>query len=762
MLLSLAAIAFLSRALVLFSSVKASRRELGNEHAPAVVREALVSEEVSAEIAALEDPVLVMFVTPGYLEQLHSWLCNTARMGDVHARTALFATSTETLFAVRAWDFPVHVFLLGSGDDERVSGGEEMVYGDADRKHLVLRRQLLIEELLVRGVSLLLVDIDYVWLRNPFEDPRVVAAPDVDVVATHSKLGSFDSICACFLRLNANERTLAFWRASVRHLGVAVASSPANASVVEQPSIEAAFLAHRYAHGLTATFLPLKDYVTGQIFWSSFFDEYGHSAVRPYLVHNNWFQRSVSHFTSKAHRAKFYGLWFLGKDGECDARRVADVLEGGRPIACERQLVDSRMSLMPLSTSIPLPPSFRDPCIDDFGFGSRLTVQRDTDRAADAAGVNETLSWMRFINYRQFCAMRDASCNEIAAPVFAASLARGDRTGITNTGAHWRQLVSLLIDRAIPTSRVLSYEPGKEWGRSAALCAAHSPLCYLQPLGRCDATGNSTLAGVARLTSDSQRDLRMATWTDARGESRAQAGVLRDDTPPAVAAPPDVVPGDPRSGRRAAVAAATLFALQPTAAVASRIDEVRAELGLRHPYLAMHVQRGETGNLNVSEYMAVASAFKERYGVSTAFVMTPYPWVVRKLRQYESAGWHFVVFGDSTHSPSGLRKSSHPGGGAVNALIELYLSAHADYWIGTLVGDFGVLTLLLQHGLYGRVGPYYALDRPETSVFADEAGLPQHNQFLSGQTFDCIRYYDRVRLPVCAGDQEQFDGLALV
>lgn len=723
---------------------------------------ASVTDDALKDIAALRAPVLVMFVTPGFLEQLHSWLCNTARMGDVHARTALFATSTDALLAVRAWGFPVRVFVFGSGGDAQI-GDEEAVYGDASRKHLVLRRQQLVEELLVRGIALLLVDIDYVWLRNPFEDPRVVAAPDVDVVATHSSLGPFDTVCACFLRLNANPRTLAFWRASVKHLDEAIAASPVNASVVEQPSIEAAFYAHRSAHGLTATFLPLYDYATGQIFVSSYFDEFGSAAVRPYLVHNNWLRRSGSHFSSKAHRAKFYGLWFLRDDGECDARRIAEVIAAGRPITCKAQLVDSRISRILLPTPTP---SLKDACVDeaDFGFGSRFSVARDADRSFDAAGINETLSWMKFMHYRQYCAMRDVSCAEVAAPVRAGSLAGGGWPRFV--GARWRRLVSLLLDRSLPTSRILAYEPG-QWGRAASSCAAESPLCYLQPLGRCEyAAPAAQPEESARSSSVQLQELRLATWTDAQGEAKAQAGLLRGVTPPAVAPPPFLANAGPLRGRRAASAAAVLFALQPTAAVAARIDETRAELGLRHPYLAMHMRGAESSydptafGLNVSEYMAVARAFRARYGVSTVFVVARNPGVVQELLQYESAGWRFVIHGGSTRSLAGARTRSL-GGGAVDALVELYLSAHADYWIGSLAGDLGVLTLLLQHGLYGRVGPFYALDRPTTGVFDDNSSLPLENQFLSGQTFDCDRYFDRVRLPVYAGDREQFHGSSL-
>jgi hypothetical protein len=698
-------------------------------------------------LATVREPVLVMFVTPAYVDQLHSWLCNTQRMGDVHARTALFATDAKTVLAVRLWGFSVQVFLLEGGDDELFAGGEEMVWGDANRKHLVLRRQQLVEALLARGVSLLLVDIDYVWLRNPYDDPRVIAAPDVDVVATHSKFGEFNTVCACFLRLNANSRTLAFWRASVKHLIAAISASPSGTSVVEQPSIMAAFHDHRSLHGLTATFLPVHDYATGQYFFAGYYDNVGSKAVRPYLVHNNYFLRSGSHFASKTHRAKFYGLWFVGNDGKCDVHRVAKVLEKGRPIACKEQLVDTSLVLKPVPTAAPKPPSWHDPCLDDdFGFEARATLWRDRGRAFDATGVAETQAWMRFMHYRQFCAFRHVSCDEIVAPVNSGLLSG------TGTGHRWRQLVSLLLDRALPASRVLAYEPGNMRGH---VCTARLPLCYLQPLGRCEFD-----AARPPPTRWPQQDLRKAPWTDAYGRPKAQAGLLRGGTePPAVAAPPFTTSS---RERRAVAAAATLFALQPTLAMARRIALTRISLGLRHPYLAMHVfdidgrAASNAPPFNVSAYMAAADAFRARFGVSTMFVVTNNDTLMRELQAYESTGWHFA-FGRGRGSSKHRATTGHAAreGSVVSTLTDLYISAHADYWIGTLSSDVSVLALLMQHGLYGRLGPYYSFDFPASSVYR-EAAAPLEDQMLSGQPFHCTtrNYYDRVRL--FAGDNEQF------
>ena len=140
---------------------------------------------------------------------------------------------------------------------------------------------------------------------------------------------------------------------------------------------------------------------------------------------------------------------------------------------------------------------------------------------------------------------------------------------------------------------------------------------------------------------------------------------------------------------------------------------VRAELArVPSPYVAMHVRHGdkatETKNatFGLSAYLDVMRARLPH--VRNVWLMTEDDAVIEETRRHPDMSFFFTNTSRTNQAEWG-QSERRTDETSFNSLVNLYLAADADAFIGTLSSNWGRLVVMLGWGKYGRPPPCFSL-----------------------------------------------------
>eukprot|EP00736_Rhodelphis_marinus_P007415 Rmarinus@m.7320 len=179
----------------------------------------------------------------------------------------------------------------------------------------------------------------------------------------------------------------------------------------------------------------------------------------------------------------------------------------------------------------------------------------------------------------------------------------------------------------------------------------------------------------------------------------------------------------------------TYFLLQPRQWVLDHVKWVRENAltgTFEHPILGMHVRHGdkwkEAPLINTARFLAKAVQFRHQFGVNRIFISTEDGSVIRELEALRDIHGFELVYTNNYPRPNiniqeGLLNGKLDGEAeALNALANLYIMMHCDYFIGTFSSNWSRLVLRMMYAHYGFLPPHSSLDRWHWDSFSP--GLP--------------------------------------
>lgn len=177
-------------------------------------------------------------------------------------------------------------------------GSGHLDYGTMDYQRMILYRTLIVNLLLQNGLSVLLVDIDSVWLDDPLQ---YILAHSSDIAG---QLDGPKFLCCGFLYLNATSLNVRYlwndvYKRFARELENQVVYGTSASSLTEQIILN--HLIKDRWKTLNIRFLSQDKFPSGR-------DYFGRkSDCRPVIVHNNY----IVGIAAKIHRFKQESLWLL-------------------------------------------------------------------------------------------------------------------------------------------------------------------------------------------------------------------------------------------------------------------------------------------------------------------------------------------------------------------------------------------------------------------------------------------------------------------
>ena len=337
-------------------------------------------------------------------------------------------------------------------------------------------------------------------------------------------------------------------------------------------------------------------------------------------------------------------------------------------------------------------------------FIERFThARRDVTRKPGPVCTTHIDVWLERIFRRSFCQFELNGSAASLCPTHTVVIENG-ATGGSGLGSRFNFISRVILKTLAMEAKVVSSLPGGWWAdvyAPASSCVDHpTPLCYWQPTSACDAV-------VER--NPQIGNIRMSYFT-----------INKKNFIPQVRANGQLQHSEPYQTRsQDALSAALFYVLQPVQKVADYVAQIRGQLNVPHPYIAMHVRHGdkytEVPIFPFKDYMAVAAEWRRKDNVTNIFLSTEDQNVIDEAKRYEAEGWRFY-FTEYPRLNTDIKKAIIGGrlaGDAevLNAMANLYIAADGDYWVGTFSSNWGVATLSYQHALYGQVVPYRSLDK---------------------------------------------------
>ena len=281
-----------------------------------------IVENIDAANAFDEKFVFIAYGNDAFLPFFNNWICNTAKMKGVHARTLILATSLSMHKTLSQNRFKVRVSHLNLG---RSDFNRNLDYDTYGYWKLVQLRVQALGHILYSGVSMLLFEPDAIWAQNPLED-RELFTPGYDIIGFSDDQGGMGF---GWLLLKSNPKTIFLWKQVLRMTTAEISKFKglrSNARVHLQG--EQKFFnflirtRHKYEKlkDLKVKILSKYKYCSGRWYDGG----RGGNGLRyrrqcrkhgtPFVVNNNWIVGNKG----KIIRAKRWGHWFLNKDGKCD------------------------------------------------------------------------------------------------------------------------------------------------------------------------------------------------------------------------------------------------------------------------------------------------------------------------------------------------------------------------------------------------------------------------------------------------------------
>jgi hypothetical protein len=250
--------------------------------------------------------VLLMLLNSGYIRQGKSWICNVKKFAGVLDKTLILTTDVAAFNAFKTFDPTLHVMFHGFGSSA------ELKYGQVGYWKLMQWRARLLQQLLDRGVRVLVAEADQIWFVDVIAD--VLAQADsttafmcLNDLADRGKMvnGGFQYIAPAMSTVwkeyvSRYDRQMArhSHKSSSTHIGDTSDQIMLNDIMKKVTAVDWKFLD------------PLK-YVSGKWYIDK---DYAARATNPKLSHNNW----IIGNDEKEKRAKARGQWFLDEnDQQC-------------------------------------------------------------------------------------------------------------------------------------------------------------------------------------------------------------------------------------------------------------------------------------------------------------------------------------------------------------------------------------------------------------------------------------------------------------
>jgi len=157
------------------------------------------------------------------------------------------------------------------------------------------------------------------------------------------------------------------------------------------------------------------------------------------------------------------------------------------------------------------------------------------------------------------------------------------------------------------------------------------------------------------------------------------------------------------------------FLIQPKDWLLRRVNDVKLELGIKKPYVAMHVRHGDKASegtefFDLSIYMNIV--MKHFPLIKNILVMTSDQMVIDDTKYYPDYNFYWT---DYPRHNADIKKLMEEGlldgfDEMVNALINFYLAVQSAGMVCTLTSNFPRAIIRFQYGAYNHVNPVYSLD----------------------------------------------------
>jgi len=284
--------------------------------------------EAMSELAALAlpRPLLITFTNGAQADFVKSFLCNLRQLGgsDFESRLVTVVTDRSTLKSLSNFSESATLVL------HPYQGGEgHLNFGTGPYMDFIEFRTQAILELLQANISLLLVDADHFWARDPL--PWMDEQSGKDIITENAHFSPREGVCGGFLFLNHTLPALQLWN-KVTQQTKFFRSFPETSSITEQDvltrilpeivrqkrGVGAGKIEHLWATAerlypspprIAWIFFPSDKFASGK--W--YFPEHAKYREKTvWSVHNNW----VIGNDVKIARVKQFGHWFFNETSD--------------------------------------------------------------------------------------------------------------------------------------------------------------------------------------------------------------------------------------------------------------------------------------------------------------------------------------------------------------------------------------------------------------------------------------------------------------
>ena len=277
------------------------------------------AKEMQANLGK-DEFIFVAYGNYAFVGLFNNWMCNTAFMNGVHARTLIIMTDDDGYKALVHNRFGIRVEKLILAKKFQ----QELKYNTYGYWKIVETRVYALGKILKGGVSMLLFEPDAIWVRNPLKDKTGLLSHGFDVVGFDDNAGG---IGFGWLLFKTNKRTVALWK-WIERLTSKEINKYRNVGMHKQLSLRGEqrwfnkLVKERHKwpklKQLQIRVLSQQKYCSGQ--WYDGGRGGNGMATRqkvkkeglPYVVQNNW----IIGTGGKIKRAKRWGHWFLEADSK--------------------------------------------------------------------------------------------------------------------------------------------------------------------------------------------------------------------------------------------------------------------------------------------------------------------------------------------------------------------------------------------------------------------------------------------------------------
>ncbi|XP_060558079.1 uncharacterized protein LOC132718402 [Ruditapes philippinarum] len=254
-------------------------------------------------LSSAPDPkiLLLAFVHEDNAVFANNWLCNTQVM-DIHSSLIIVTYGSESKeFLSKKWP-RVTLYPLEPDTPEANLRGLP----------LTIKKLQIIYVLLNAGVNVLLLDVESVWFSNPVPGFK---AGDKDMMVN---MASTFQTNTGFIVLFATQKNKHFWGSL--YLKVKQFENKPELGIESQYDKLLKMMTKQRFGNVTLNELPGESYVEGM--WYELPSE-ERQKTRPIVIRNN----NLMGFAKRIRRAVSWKHWFIVEEGNCDLKRVSNVVK---------------------------------------------------------------------------------------------------------------------------------------------------------------------------------------------------------------------------------------------------------------------------------------------------------------------------------------------------------------------------------------------------------------------------------------------------